>query len=85
MKNPKKNQKLPKESLFLFSKKNYIILIVGILLIGIGYLLMSGGGSSDSNVFNEDVFSFRRIRLAPMVIFLGFGVCIYSIFYNPEK
>lgn len=70
---------------FLFSKENYIILLAGVIVIGIGFLLMAGGNSDDPNVFNYDVFSFRRIRLAPTVIFIGFGICIYSIFKSPKK
>lgn len=74
-----------KKTSFLFEKQNYIILLTGIAVIGIGFLLMSGGNSEDPNVFNYDVFSFRRIRLAPTVIFIGFAVCIYSIFYTPKN
>ena len=70
---------------FLFEKINYAILIIGIAVIGIGFLLMSGGGSDDPRVFNEAVFSFRRIRLAPTVVLIGFGITIYSIFKNPKK
>lgn len=69
----------------LFQKENYVILIIGLAVIALGFLLMSGGGSDDPAVFNKDVFSFRRIRLAPTVIFIGFGVCIYSIFKSPKK
>jgi hypothetical protein len=64
---------------FLFEKTNYKILLVGILVIALGFLLMSGGGSDDPNVFNEDIFSFRRIRLAPTTVLVGFGIVIYSI------
>ena len=71
---------------FLFDKVNYKILLVGLAVIGIGFLLMSGGGSEDPNVFNDDeLFSFRRIRLAPTVVLLGFGIAIYSILKNPKK
>lgn len=70
---------------FLFSKENYIILLAGVIVIGLGFLLMAGGNSDDPNIFNYDVFSFRRIRLAPTVIFIGFGICIYSIFKSPKK
>lgn len=69
----------------LFQKENYMLLIAGIVIIALGFLLMSGGGSDDPNVFNNEVFSFRRIRLAPTVVFIGFGVCIFSIFKNPKK
>lgn len=70
---------------FLFEKINYTILIVGIAVIAIGFLLMSGGGSDDPKVFNDAVFNFRRIRLAPTVVLIGFGITIYSIFKNPKK
>ena len=60
---------------FLFDKVNYKILLVGLAVIGLGFLLMSGGGSEDPNVFNgEELFSFRRIRLAPTVVLIGFGI-----------
>lgn len=65
---------------FLFEKNNYLILIIGIAVIVIGFILMSGGGSDDPKVFNEAVFNFRRIRLAPTIVLVGFGITIYSIF-----
>lgn len=65
---------------FLFEDINYKILLVGIGVIVLGFILMSGGGSDNPNVFNEDVFSFRRIRLAPTTVLIGFGITIYSIF-----
>ena len=78
-----KNNEIKKE--FLFEKTNYIILLIGIAVITLGFILMSGGGSTDPKVFNEDVFSFRRIRLAPTVVLIGFGITIYSIFKNPKS
>jgi hypothetical protein len=65
---------------FLFENVNYKILLIGIAVIVVGFILMSGGGSDDPKVFNEDVFSFRRIRLAPTTVLIGFGITIYSIF-----
>ena len=65
---------------FLFDKVNYKILLIGIAVIALGFILMSGGGSDDPKIFNEDVFSFRRIRLAPTMVLIGFGITIYSIF-----
>ena len=65
---------------FLFEKVNYTVLLIGIAVIALGFILMAGGGSDDPKVFNEDVFSFRRIRLAPTVVLTGFGITIYSIF-----
>ena len=78
----KENTKKPE---FLFSASNYKILIIGLVVIALGFILMSGGANEDPNVFNEDVFSFRRIRLAPTVVLIGFGITIYSIFKNPKK
>ncbi|HBS53775.1 MAG TPA: DUF3098 domain-containing protein [Flavobacterium sp.] len=80
MKNKSEN---PQE--FLFDKINYKILLIGIAIIALGFILMSGGGSDDPNVFNEDVFSFRRIRLAPTTVLIGFGITIYAILKNPKK
>lgn len=65
---------------FLFDKINYKFLLIGIGVIALGFILMSGGGSDNPKVFNEDIFSFRRIRLAPTVVLIGFGITIYSIF-----
>ncbi len=70
---------------FLFEKSNYQVLLVGIAVIFLGFILMSGGGSDDPKVFSEDIFSFRRIRLAPTVVLIGFGIVIFSIFKNRKK
>lgn len=70
---------------FLFEKVNYKILLIGLGIIALGFILMSGGGSDDPKVFSEDIFNFRRIRLAPTVVLAGFGVVIYSILKNPKK
>ena len=71
---------------FLFDKVNYKILLVGLAVIALGFILMGGGGSDDPNVFKADeLFSFRRIRLAPTVVLIGFGITIYSILKNPKK
>ena len=71
---------------FLFDKVNYKILLIGLAIIAIGFILMTGGGTEDPNTFNEEaLFSFRRIRLAPTVVIAGFGVTIYSIMKNPFK
>ncbi|MEO0046870.1 MAG: hypothetical protein RL705_2061 [Bacteroidota bacterium] len=65
---------------FLFEKANYKLLLIGIAVIALGFILMSGGGSDDPKVWNDEVFNFQRIRLAPTVILIGFGITIYSIF-----
>jgi len=67
-----------------FSKKNYYVLLAGIALIAVGYLLMTGGGSEDPNVFNPEIFSFRRITLAPMVCLTGFVLIIVAIMWRPH-
>jgi hypothetical protein len=64
----------------LFDKVNYKFLLLAIGVIALGFILMSGGGSDNPKVFSEDVFSFRRIRLAPTLVLIGFGIAIYSIF-----
>ena len=79
----KSNNEIKSE--FLFEKVNYKILLIGIAVIAIGFILMSGGGSNDPKVFSEDIFNFRRIRLAPTVVLIGFGVTIYAILKNPAK
>jgi hypothetical protein len=73
------------KSEFLFDKINYKILLIGIITIAIGFILMSGGGSDNPKVFNDAIFNFRRIRLAPTVVLIGFGITIYSIFKSPKK
>jgi len=81
MKNNNKEQQLHEtKQEFLFDGINYKILLIGIGVIALGFILMSGGGSTDPNVFNEDIFNFRRIRLAPTTVLIGFGITIYSIF-----
>jgi hypothetical protein len=70
---------------FLFSKRNYTIMIAGIVVILIGFALMTGGGSDDPNVFNEEIYNFRRIRLAPTVVLLGLAIEIYAIMAKPKK
>ncbi len=76
--------KEPKES-FLFEKRNYIIMVIGLAFIAVGFILMSGGGSEDPNVFNEEIYNFRRIRLAPTLVLMGFAIEIYAILAKPKK
>ena len=60
-------------------------MILGLLLISIGFLLMSGGASDDPNIFNEEIYNFRRIRLAPTLVLIGFGIEVFAILYKPKK
>ena len=74
-----------KKKQFLFSKKRYQILFLSVFIIGVGFLLMSGGGSNNPDVFNNEIYSFRRIRLAPLVVISGFIMCIVSILYRDKE
>jgi hypothetical protein len=64
---------------FLFDKVNYKFLLFGLAVIASGFVFMSGGGSDDPTVFNEEIFNWRRIRLAPTMVLIGFGITIYAI------
>jgi len=70
---------------FALAKENYKLLLIGFAIIIIGFLLMMGGGSEDPTVFDEDIFSFRRITLAPMVVLFGFAFEIYAIMKRPKE
>ena len=59
-------------------------MFIGIAIIAVGFLLMSGGGSDDPNVFNDEIYNFRRIRLAPSLVIIGFVVEVYAILTKPE-
>jgi membrane-bound ClpP family serine protease len=64
---------------FAFAKMNYQLLIAGVVLIIIGFVLMSGGGSADPKVYNPEIFNFRHITLAPIIVLSGFAVVMLSI------
>jgi hypothetical protein len=83
-KSPKTN--LPKtEPHFLFDKENYMWMIGGVALILIGLMLMSGGKSANPHEFHYDeIYSFRRITLAPIVMLLGFFIEVYAIMKKPN-
>jgi len=80
-----KKRKENAKSQFVFGKKNYKFMFIGLACIALGFILMSGGGGDDPNVWNPEIFNFRRIRLAPMVILIGFGIQVYAILLNPDK
>jgi len=69
---------------FAFGKENYKLLILGLVVIMVGFLLMIGGGSDDPNVFSEDIFSFRRMTLAPILILAGYIIEIFAIMKKPK-
>lgn len=68
---------------YAFGRMNYILLAVGMAVVIIGFLLMSGSGSSET-AYNPDIFSARRIKVAPLVCLLGFISMIYAVIYRPK-
>ena len=70
---------------FIFGRQNYKWMFIGLGLIALGFVLMAGGGSDDPNVFNPEIFNTQRIRLAPTLILIGFGIQIYAILKNLKK
>ncbi len=70
---------------FLFGKRNYMIMLIGIAVIALGFILMAGGGSDDPNVFNPEIYNWRRIRLAPTLVIIGLAIEIYAILASPKK
>ena len=71
---------------FALAKENYVLLIIGFAIIVLGFILMIGGKSEDPTIFNEDeIFSFRRITLAPMVVLAGFIFEIWAIMKKPKS
>ena len=81
----KRKEQSKKSNEFIFRKKNYTFMIIGILFIALGFILMSGGGSDNPNVFNPEIYNWRRIRFAPTLILIGFAIEIYAILLNPNK
>jgi len=73
-----------KKNKLLFGKRNYRYMIIGLFFIAMGFILMSGGGSDDPNIFNEEIYSFRRIRLAPILVVTGFIIEVYAILTKSE-
>ncbi|TSA30043.1 MAG: DUF3098 domain-containing protein [Bacteroidetes bacterium] len=69
---------------FAFGKENYRLMLIGLALIAIGFILMIGGGSKDPSQFNPDIFSFRRITLAPILVLAGYVVEIFAIMKKPK-
>ncbi len=68
-----------------FGPINYILMVVGIVILAIGYILLSGGGSDDPNTFNPAMFDSRRLTVAPILIVLGFVVEIFAIMFKGKK
>ena len=72
--------------LFLFTKENYYLMFAGLVLILIGFFLLAGGKSANVHEFKYDeIYSVRRITIAPIVLLLGFGLEIYAIMKRPKE
>jgi hypothetical protein len=69
---------------FAFGKENYRLMLIGLGFILVGFLLMIGGGSEDPTKFSPEIFSFRRLTLAPILILAGFGIEIFAIMKKPK-
>ena len=67
-----------------FGKMNYIIVLIGLALIAVGFILMIGGGSSDPDVFNKEMFNTQRLTIAPILVLTGFVVEIVAIFWKKK-
>lgn len=77
---------MSKEIGLALPKENYLIIIGGVVLVLLGFVLMSGGGADDPDVFvKEELFSFRRITLAPFLVILGYVVVLYGILKRPKN
>ena len=79
LKNEQEEVKMP------FGRDKYLWVIIGLAFLLIGFILMIGGGSDNPDVFNEAIFSFRRLTLAPILVLIGFGIQIYAIMKRPKK
>lgn len=69
---------------FLFKKENFYICCIGIMVLILGFILISGGGSKDQNVFNPEIFNFRRLFWGPLFIIISFVIQVYAILYTPK-
>lgn len=68
-----------------FDKTNYILMASGFAAVIIGFFLMSGGGSDDPDMFSMEIFSWRRLTLAPVVVMGGFSLVLYAIMKKPKN
>lgn len=69
---------------FAFDKTNFLLLAVGMCIVVVGFLLMTGPGSTE-NIFEPAIFSVRRIRVAPLVCFVGYVFMIYAVLRRPKQ
>lgn len=79
------SSKNAKQDEFPLTFENYKLMLIGLVAIILGFVLMLGGGSKDPNVFNWEMFSFRRITLAPLLVLGGFAFEVYAIMKKPKQ
>lgn len=73
------------KSNFAFTKVNYLLLVIGVVLICVGLILMIGGGSADSNHFSDEIFNTQRLTIAPILMATGFVLEVFAIMYKPKN
>ena len=78
-------KKQENKSEFLFGKKNYTFMLIGLAFVVLGFILMAGGGSDNPEIFNDEIYNFRRIRLAPTLVLIGLAIEIYAIMVKSKK
>jgi len=69
---------------FAFGKENYILMLIGVAVIFLGFVLMTGGGTDDPAVWNPEVFSARRVTVAPLLVVLGFVIEVFAVIRKPK-
>ncbi|MSP69071.1 MAG: DUF3098 domain-containing protein [Bacteroidetes bacterium] len=70
---------------FAFGKENYLFISIGVCVLAVGYMLMIGGGAETPDTFNPEIFSTRRVTVAPITLLIGFGIVLYGIMRKPKS
>ncbi|MBO7625831.1 MAG: DUF3098 domain-containing protein [Bacteroidales bacterium] len=68
-----------------FTTTNYLLMVAGVIILLIGYFMLSGGGSDDPSQFSDAIFNARRLKVAPVILIVGFVVELFAIMYRPRK
>lgn len=85
-KNEKTSDKKPEKLVYMpFKKMNYILLVIGLAFLILGFILMIGGGSTDPDVFSEKMYDFQRLTLSPILIVIGFIIEIFAIMWRKKE
>lgn len=80
-----KSDQLSKSDAFAFTRDNYKWVVLGLIVLALGFLLMIGGGSDDPDVYSDKLFNFQRWTLAPILVLAGFAIQIYAIMKKPKE